>query len=200
MQLDLPADGLLPSLDVARWAGLLEQAGLTGPQNPIVLARALAQAGSERILPLAAHGIVPWPAILDDGRLNPPPDVHVLEALVHQRLLDQIDDHARLELEFADRLEAGTVAIVDEPESCDWCARDGRDVPAIVDTPAFPEQRRGVWAFHCRACLDERPGVPLLGTGSGQWLITEADVSAEVRAALAAARRYWLGDTRAPAA
>lgn len=190
----ITGDGLLPSVDVARWADLLEQTGLTGQQNPFALASALAQAGCERILPIAAHGIVPWPLVLADGRLNPPPDTHVLEALVHQRLLDQIDDDARAALDLTGRPEAGTVAIVDQPESCDWCARDGRESRAIVDMPAFPGQRRSVWAYHCRSCLDDRPGVPLLGTGHGQWLITSDELSAPIRAALAAARRHWLGD------
>lgn len=183
LQLPVTVDGLMPSFDVARWAGLLEQAGLTGQQNPYAAACTLARAGCERILPLAALGIVPWPLI------------------VHQRLLDQVDDHAHLELHLDSRPEAGTVAIVDEPQACDWCALDGRTSPAIVDMPAHPRERRGMWAYHCRDCLNERAGAPVLGVGHGQWLIVEHDLTAQTLTALAAARRFWLGDnTTEPAA
>lgn len=185
-------DGLLAAVTETEAVALFEAAGLTGsPRDAIARAAAMAAAGNPAVLPLAARGLVRWPAVLRDGTLCPPPASHQLEALVHQRLLDDVPGHI-VDMQTAWRPEAGTVALLDERELCDRRL----ERPAVADM-ALTEQL--VWGYHCVPCLSQWPRTPLLGTGRGQWLICEDELAPDVLDAFVRARRHWrtLGEEHA---
>lgn len=130
-----------------------------------------------------------WPAIAD-GRRRVPPPAHVLDHLVRQFVL--VDELAE---QFApDAVEAGTVALLVEPElpACDLCTLESRrTVPARYDAPAG-RKRGAPWGFLCGDCY-VLGSTGILGVGRGQYLLTRAELNPDLEHPLERSRAYWRG-------
>jgi hypothetical protein len=130
----------------------------------------------------------PWPAIVA-GRWHLPGPAHVLDHFVRDAL--SVDDNAVfVEPETVGTSQPGTVGVVGRLPECDICEMQARAAaPARFDGPAGRRPSAG-WAFMCFDCflLLSRHE---LGLGIGQYLLTFAEVPAEVPIAYRRAMRYW---------
>lgn len=129
---------------------------------------------------------VVWTAILDD-MLVPPPDAHILDQLVRMEFSGTTAD---IEAELLLHLRAGTVAFMNRLPECDVCSLEGRHgIEARYDASTTADGA-GPWGYMCPDCYRLRSNGHL-GSGVGQYLMRDAEISDDVERALKRARRYW---------
>src|SRR5690348_7997080 len=131
----LPKDGLLPAAPAKDHEWLRSSPTRVDDSVPSIL---------RTVADVRQLSHIVWPARID-GRLECPPEAHVLDAIVRQYLIEGAPEAIRNEA--LDRPEPMTVAVLlDERPQCSSCASDRARYDTSQRAPASG------WAMLCGNC------------------------------------------------